>query len=113
MGNAAGKLNGAMVCDGGGLAPTGIYAEEAQDYDVKIVQRLILSRQLAPFYAGADEPDPSESLPGAPNDGSCKAGDGTVRGGGDNDDDGWWSYNLMVAQALQPQRPTAGKTGGN
>ncbi|KAJ2744494.1 SNF1-interacting protein [Coemansia sp. BCRC 34301] len=93
MGNAAGKLNGAMVCDGGGLIPTGIYAEEAQDYDVKAVQRLILSRQLAPFYTGADEPDPVESLGEAKDEGSCTV-NGVARGG----DDGWWSYNLMVAQ---------------
>ncbi|KAJ2818004.1 SNF1-interacting protein, partial [Coemansia sp. 'formosensis'] len=91
MGNAAGKLNGAMVCDGGGLAPTGIYAEDAQDYDVKVVQRLILGRQLAPFYTGADEPDPADPLPGAESD-VCP-----IR----TCDDGWWSYNLMVAQQAQ------------
>ncbi|KAJ2793339.1 SNF1-interacting protein, partial [Coemansia furcata] len=85
MGNAAGKLNGAMVCDGGGLAPTGIYAEDAQDYDVKVVQRLILGRQLAPFYTGADEPDPADPLPGTESD-VCP-----IR----TSDDGWWSYNLM------------------
>ncbi|KAJ2485397.1 SNF1-interacting protein [Coemansia sp. RSA 2050] len=105
MGNAAGKLNGAMVCDGGGLAPTGIYAEDTQDYDVKVVQRLILGRQMAPFYTGADEPDPAEPPPGTEND-LCKAGDGAVRAS----DDGWWSYNLMVAQ--QAQKSAAATEGG-
>ncbi|KAJ2251845.1 SNF1-interacting protein [Coemansia sp. RSA 455] len=102
MGNAAGKLNGAMVCDGGGLAPTGIYAEDAQDYDAKVVQRLILGRQLAPFYTGADEPDPAEPLPGTED--TCKAGN--IR----TSDDGWWSYNLMVAQ--QAQRTATDTAGG-
>ncbi|KAJ2753932.1 SNF1-interacting protein [Coemansia pectinata] len=100
MGNATGKLNGAMVCDGGGLAPTGIYAEDAQDYDAKVVQRLILGRQLAPFYTGADEPDPAEPLPGTED--ACKAG--TIR----TSDDGWWSYNLMVAQQAQRSATDAG-----
>ncbi|KAJ1881382.1 hypothetical protein LPJ66_011332, partial [Kickxella alabastrina] len=64
MGNAPGKLNSstsnnnATVCDGGSLVPNGIYPEDAQDFDAKVVQRLILIRQMAPFYAGADDPDP-------------------------------------------------------
>ncbi|KAJ1821434.1 SNF1-interacting protein [Coemansia sp. RSA 2675] len=104
MGNAAGKLNGAMVCDGGGLAPTGIYAEDAQDYDVKVVQRLILARQMAPFYTGADEPDPAEPLPGTENDLSTAGSAGTTR----TSDDGWWSYNLMVAQQAQKSNAEGG-----
>ncbi|PIA17201.1 hypothetical protein COEREDRAFT_41083, partial [Coemansia reversa NRRL 1564] len=47
-----------MACDGGGVVPTGIYPESAQDYDEKTVQRLIFARQLAPFYEGADDADP-------------------------------------------------------
>ncbi|KAJ2481452.1 SNF1-interacting protein [Coemansia sp. RSA 2131] len=80
MGNAGGKLNGATMCDGGGLCPTGIYAEDAQDYDTKVVHRLIVARQLGPFYKGADDPDPDLD----PEERS--------------DDGGWWSYNMMVAQ---------------
>ncbi|KAJ1964549.1 SNF1-interacting protein, partial [Dipsacomyces acuminosporus] len=60
MGNSPTKLNGASACDGGSLSPNGIYAEEAQDFDTSIVQKLILGRQLAPFYQGADDPDPVE-----------------------------------------------------
>ncbi|KAJ1951532.1 SNF1-interacting protein [Linderina macrospora] len=78
MGNTPTKLNGATVCDYGNLLPNGIYPEDVQDFDVKIVQKLILGRQLAPFYVGADDPDPAE--------------------GGEQNDDGWWSYNLMLAQ---------------
>ncbi|KAJ2147034.1 SNF1-interacting protein [Coemansia sp. RSA 678] len=84
MGNASGKLNGATMCDGGGLCPTGIYAEDAQDYDAKVVHRLIVSRQLGPFYTGADDPDPDLD----PEERS--------------DDGGWWSYSMMVAQQGEP-----------
>ncbi|KAJ2851181.1 SNF1-interacting protein [Coemansia brasiliensis] len=84
MGNAAGKLNGVSVCDGGSLSPNGIYPQDAQDFDVKVVQRMILARQLAPFYTGADDPDP---------DSDQNAGE----------DDGWWSYNLLLAQQLKDQ----------
>ncbi|KAJ2327530.1 SNF1-interacting protein [Coemansia sp. RSA 2702] len=93
MGNAAGKLNGATVCDGGSLAPHGIYAEDGQDYDVRAVQKLMLARQLAPFYAGADDPDPDPE-PGA-----------------SADDGGWWSYSLMLAQQQQQQDTGAQDTG--
>ncbi|KAJ1999605.1 SNF1-interacting protein [Coemansia thaxteri] len=94
MGNAGGR-----PCDGGALEPTGIYASDAQDFDAKVVQRLILARHLAPFYAGADDPDTDDPR-----------ADG---GGGGDDDDGWWSYSLMVAQqkqqqtALSPDAPVA------
>ncbi|KAJ1873441.1 SNF1-interacting protein [Coemansia sp. RSA 990] len=79
MGNAAGKLNGVSVCDGGSLSPNGIYPQDAQDFDVKVVQRMILARQLAPFYTGADDPDPDS-------------------GQDIGEDGGWWSYSLLLAQ---------------
>ncbi|KAJ2499656.1 SNF1-interacting protein [Coemansia sp. RSA 1972] len=94
MGNASGKLNGATMCDGGGLCPTGIYAEDAQDYDAKVVHRLIVARQLGPFYTGADDPDPDLD----PVDPAERTDDG-----------GWWSYNMMVAQ--QGSEPPEQKTG--
>ncbi|KAJ2386234.1 SNF1-interacting protein, partial [Coemansia sp. RSA 2603] len=98
MGNAAGKLNGATVCDGGNLEPNGIYAADAQDFDAKVVQRLILARQLAPFYVGADDPDPDPDVhasddpqqPGQPKQPA-------------HSDDGWWSYSMMLAQHEQQQ----------
>ncbi|KAJ2530513.1 SNF1-interacting protein, partial [Coemansia sp. RSA 1935] len=93
MGNASGKLNGATMCDGGGLCPTGIYAEDAQDYDAKVVHRLIVSRQLGPFYTGADDPDPDLD----PEERS--------------DDGGWWSYNMMVAQQGEPSSQQTSEPG--
>ncbi|KAI8319897.1 hypothetical protein GQ54DRAFT_264539 [Martensiomyces pterosporus] len=110
MGNAPAKLNSATVCDGGNLSPNGIYAEDAQDFDVSIVQRLILGRQLAPFYVGADDPDPAEPAATADGEGSSSA----AGSGGDSsqcaNDDGWWSYNLMLAQQQQQlQKNTEGK----
>ncbi|KAJ1986671.1 SNF1-interacting protein [Coemansia spiralis] len=98
MGNAAGKLNGAMVCDGGNLAPNGIYSEEAQDFDVKAVQRLILARHMAPFYVGADDPDPLEPTNDNPAANSSDAS------ASNSADDGWWSYSLMLAQQQQQQQ---------
>ncbi|KAJ2604853.1 SNF1-interacting protein [Coemansia sp. RSA 1722] len=89
MGNAAGKLNSGMVCDGGNLEPNGIYSEE-QDYDTKVVQRLVLARQLAPFYVGADDPESED----------CAGGDEQQQ------DDGWWSYNMMLAQHEQLMQQT-------
>ncbi|KAJ1726289.1 SNF1-interacting protein, partial [Coemansia biformis] len=89
MGNAPGKLGAAMVCDGGNMAPNGIYAGDAQDFDVKVVQRLIVARRMAPFYVGGDEPDPADSSgEGASPDAAA----------GQAADDGWWSYNLVLAQ---------------
>ncbi|KAJ2082557.1 SNF1-interacting protein [Coemansia sp. RSA 988] len=96
MGNASGKLNGAMSCDGGGVVPNGIYPESAQDYDGKIVQRLIFARQLAPFYEGADDADPA-------GDEASEGADSTP-GSQCRGDDGWWSYNLMLAQRQQEQQ---------
>ncbi|KAJ2800773.1 SNF1-interacting protein [Coemansia helicoidea] len=92
MGNAPGKMGPAMEFDGGSLVPNGIYAEDAQDFDAKVVQRLIVGRRLAPFYAGADEPDPGGA------DGDCRAGKPGPA------DDGWWSYNLVVAQQQQQEQ---------
>ncbi|RUS13825.1 hypothetical protein BC938DRAFT_477655 [Jimgerdemannia flammicorona] len=51
--------------DYGSLLPNGIYPGSPQDYDHRVVRRLICDRRLSPFYKGlADEPvsvgDPSE-----------------------------------------------------
>ncbi|KAI9231690.1 MAG: hypothetical protein BYD32DRAFT_466924 [Podila humilis] len=59
MGNASTKDIKADQIDGGGLVPNGIYTA-TQDYDFRIVQRLILQRKLAPFYKGLEECDDSE-----------------------------------------------------
>ncbi|KAF9335610.1 SNF1-interacting protein [Podila minutissima] len=59
MGNASTKDIKADQIDGGGLVPNGIYTA-AQDYDFRIVQRLILQRKLAPFYKGLEDCDDSE-----------------------------------------------------
>ncbi|KAF9971976.1 SNF1-interacting protein [Actinomortierella ambigua] len=45
--------------DGGQLIPHGIYTG-AQDFDFRIVQRLIIQRKIAPFYKGLEECDDSE-----------------------------------------------------
>ncbi|KAJ1895134.1 SNF1-interacting protein [Kickxella alabastrina] len=133
MGNAPGKLNSstsnsnATACDGGSLVPNGIYPEDAQDFDAKVVQRLILVRQMAPFYAGADDPDPEvastntkanltlEDNNADANDNADADGDdaavaiaaAVVVGSADQtkkNDDGWWSYNMMLAQHEQQQK---------
>lgn len=57
MGNAAGKLNNSAMCDGGYLVPNGIYTTDTQDFDHKVVRKLILSRHLAPFYKGSADPE--------------------------------------------------------
>ncbi|KAF9421516.1 SNF1-interacting protein [Podila epigama] len=59
MGNATTKDSKTDQVDGGGLVPTGIYSAP-QDFDFRIVQRLILQRKLAPFYKGLEECDDSE-----------------------------------------------------
>lgn len=59
MGNASTKDIKADQIDGGGLVPNGIYTAP-QDYDFRIVQRLILQRKLAPFYKGLEDCDDSE-----------------------------------------------------
>ncbi|GJJ76905.1 hypothetical protein EMPS_09264 [Entomortierella parvispora] len=58
MGNTATKDKAEHV-DGGALLPNGIYTGP-QDYDFRIVQRLILQRKLAPFYKGLEECADSE-----------------------------------------------------
>ncbi|KAG0013862.1 SNF1-interacting protein [Podila clonocystis] len=59
MGNASTKDIKADQIDGGGLVPNGIYTAP-QDYDFRIVQRLILQRKLAPFYKGLEDCEDSE-----------------------------------------------------
>ncbi|KAI8352218.1 hypothetical protein B0O80DRAFT_454041 [Mortierella sp. GBAus27b] len=58
MGNTSTKEKSDHV-DGGALLPHGVYSGP-QDYDFRIVQRLILQRKLAPFYKGLEDWDDSE-----------------------------------------------------
>ncbi|KAG0276537.1 SNF1-interacting protein [Linnemannia gamsii] len=58
MGNTSTKEKSDHV-DGGTLLPNGIYTTP-QDYDYRIVQRLIHQRRLAPFYKGLEDWDDSE-----------------------------------------------------
>ncbi|KAG0071234.1 SNF1-interacting protein [Linnemannia elongata] len=58
MGNTTTKEKSDHV-DGGTLLPNGIYSGP-QDYDFRIVQRLIHQRKLAPFYKGLEDWDDSE-----------------------------------------------------
>ncbi|KAF9548836.1 SNF1-interacting protein [Mortierella hygrophila] len=58
MGNTTTKEKSDHV-DGGNLLPNGIYSGP-QDYDFRIVQRLIHQRRLAPFYKGLEDWDDSE-----------------------------------------------------
>ncbi|KAK3811153.1 MAG: hypothetical protein J3Q66DRAFT_351162 [Benniella sp.] len=58
MGNTSTKEKSDHV-DGGALLPHGVYSGP-QDYDFRIVQRLILQRKLAPFYKGLEDWDDNE-----------------------------------------------------
>ncbi|KAG0203561.1 SNF1-interacting protein [Mortierella sp. GBA30] len=58
MGNTSAKEKTDHV-DGGALLPNGIYTGP-QDYDFRIVQRLIIQRKLAPFYKGLEDWDDNE-----------------------------------------------------
>ena len=94
MGNISGKPQPRSF-DGGNLHPNGIYPKDAQDFDIKIVQRLITQRLLAPFYEGAEDPDPS---PGNKSSRASVDSDNndTQSNNNNNDGDGWWSYRLHV-----------------
>ncbi|PVV00207.1 hypothetical protein BB559_000035 [Furculomyces boomerangus] len=56
MGNAQGKSFSASF-DGGSLSPNGLYPKAEQDFDKKIVERLITERKISPFYQGAEDPE--------------------------------------------------------
>ncbi|KAI1319367.1 SNF1-interacting protein [Mortierella claussenii] len=58
MGNTSTKEKADHI-DGGALLPHGVYSGP-QDYDFRIVQRLILQRRLAPFYKGLEDWEDSE-----------------------------------------------------
>ncbi|KAG0317795.1 SNF1-interacting protein [Dissophora globulifera] len=58
MGNTTTKEKADHI-DGGALLPHGVYSGP-QDYDFRIVQRLIFQRRIAPFYKGLDDWDDSE-----------------------------------------------------
>lgn len=65
MGQANGKekgdAGGGMV-DGGALVPQGVYSG-AQDYNHSVVQKLIQTRKLAPFYTGLDDEEAYAKAP--------------------------------------------------
>ncbi|PVU95458.1 hypothetical protein BB561_001814 [Smittium simulii] len=56
MGNAHGKRS-EILFDGGYFVPQDIYPTADQDFDFKIVEKLIRERKLSPFYKGASDPD--------------------------------------------------------
>ncbi|PVV02135.1 hypothetical protein BB560_003422 [Smittium megazygosporum] len=56
MGNAHPKRSDSMF-DGGFFVPQGIYSEAENDLDIKILEKLIRERKIAPFYKGAAEPE--------------------------------------------------------
>ncbi|KAF9435620.1 SNF1-interacting protein [Entomortierella beljakovae] len=58
MGNTGTKEKPDHI-DGGSLLPHGVYSGPP-DYDMRIVQRLIQQRKLAPFYKGLEDWDESE-----------------------------------------------------
>ncbi|KAF9198148.1 SNF1-interacting protein, partial [Haplosporangium sp. Z 27] len=58
MGNTGTKEKSDHI-DGGAMLPHGVYSGP-QDYDFRIVQRLIQQRKLAPFYKGLEDWDESE-----------------------------------------------------
>ncbi|KAG5458607.1 MAG: hypothetical protein BJ554DRAFT_1137 [Olpidium bornovanus] len=64
MGNAftkksdeAGGSAAAETFDGGGFVPLGVYPNQPQDYDRKVVRKLIIERKLSPFYKGLADVD--------------------------------------------------------
>ncbi|KAJ1967035.1 SNF1-interacting protein [Dimargaris xerosporica] len=69
MGNTSTKVQRLDTFDGGQFEPHGVYPEQDQDFDRRVVRRLILDRKLAPFYKGAEEPASD------PNDNDCAPGD--------------------------------------
>lgn len=65
MGQASGKEkgdSGGQMVDGGHLVPQGVYSA-AQDYNHDVVQGLIKTRKLAPFYQGLDDEDAYAEAP--------------------------------------------------
>ncbi|KAK9763405.1 SNF1-interacting protein [Basidiobolus ranarum] len=53
MGNIQTKRDASLV-DGGGFTPNGIYTAE-QDFDHRVVRKLIVERKISPFYRGLAE----------------------------------------------------------
>ncbi|KAJ1918821.1 SNF1-interacting protein [Mycoemilia scoparia] len=94
MGNTSTKP--LHTLDGGKFHPNGIYPSDAQDFDAKIVQKLIMQRLLSPFYKGSEDPDPdpfakNSQTPNSPG----------IQSTNDTDDDGWWSYRLHIDSSSQ------------
>ncbi|ORZ13074.1 hypothetical protein BCR42DRAFT_419117 [Absidia repens] len=62
MGSTTSKED--KMVDDGYSNTNGLYSNVVQDYDKKVVRKLITSRKLAPFYKGLDQIDtPSEKTP--------------------------------------------------
>ncbi|ORY01785.1 hypothetical protein K493DRAFT_298229 [Basidiobolus meristosporus CBS 931.73] len=53
MGNIQAKKVASLV-DGGGFTPNGVYTAE-QDFDHRVIRKLILDRRISPFYKGLAE----------------------------------------------------------
>jgi hypothetical protein len=56
MGSGHGKEKSEDIVDGGQLVPHGVY-KITQDWNEKIVRKLIIDRKLAPFYKGLSDYD--------------------------------------------------------
>lgn len=52
---AAPHLKARDLVDYGSVLPNGLYATAQQDYDLRTVRNLILSRKLSPFYKGEED----------------------------------------------------------
>lgn len=62
MGNAIGKAKFDDPFDGGRVRQGATPSNSSEvDYDASLVKKLILSRRLAPFYEGRDDPSLSSS----------------------------------------------------
>ncbi|KAI8647933.1 hypothetical protein BD408DRAFT_408015 [Parasitella parasitica] len=50
------KKNNLQMIDFGSLIPLGLYEKKNDEYDLKVVRDLILSKKLSPFYKGLSDP---------------------------------------------------------
>lgn len=59
MGNSL-KKSISDTIDGGSILPTSLYPSSAQDYEQRLVKKVILERRLQPIYNGLSEFDGKE-----------------------------------------------------
>ncbi|RKO90970.1 hypothetical protein BDK51DRAFT_31242 [Blyttiomyces helicus] len=81
MGNSFAKAKeedpAIVFVDHGALIPSGVYASSTVDYEVRVVQRLILERRLAPFYKGLQDADDAQHTTGSKQKQLVEDGGGT------------------------------------